>query len=172
MGDKCSFTRRSYYPTEYGTQLREKQKARRIYGVLEKQFRRTFDEAERRRGVTGSNLLILLERRLDNAVYRMGFARSRNEARQLVRHDHFTVNGKKVNVPSYQLKEGDVVAVREKSRKIPSIVEALEGANRRGFPKWIEAAPTEFSAKVAQSPSREDIPMDLQEQLIVELYSK
>jgi len=182
MGDKCSFTRRAYFPgehgqrrtkfTEYGLQLREKQKARRIYGVLEKQFRSAFKEADRMKGVTGENLLILLERRLDNVIYRMGFARSRNEARQLVRHNHFIVNGRKVNIPSYLVREGDEVQVREKSRKVPAIVESLDGAAKRGFPKWIEAVPADFKAKVAQYPSREDIPMDLQEQLIVELYSK
>ena len=182
MGDKCSFTRRAYVPgehgqrrtkfTEYGLQLREKQKARRIYGVLEKQFRRAFQEADRLKGVTGENLLILLERRLDNVIYRMGFARSRNEARQLVRHNHFKVNGRKVNIPSYLVTEGDEIQVRAKSRKVPAIAESLDGASKRGFPKWIVATPADFKAKVAQYPSREDIPMDLQEQLIVELYSK
>ena len=182
MGDKCSFSRRSYFPgqhgqrrtkfTEYGVQLREKQKARRIYGVLEKQFRRFFAMADRTRGVTGENLLVLLERRLDNVVYRMGFARSRNEARQLVRHRHFMVNGRKVNVPSYLVKEGDVIQVIEKSRQIAAIVQALEGTSKRGFPKWIEMTPAELKGVIASYPSREDIPMDLHEQLIVELYSK
>ena len=182
MGDKCSYTRRSYYPgqhgqrrtkfTEYGLQLREKQKARRIYGVLEKQFRRFFAHADRAKGVTGENLLVLLERRLDNVVYRMGFSRSRNEARQLVRHRHFMVNGRRVNVPSFLVKEGDVIQVVEKSRKVAAIVESLDGATKRGFPKWLEMTPTEFKGQVANTPSREDIPMDLKEQLIVELYSK
>jgi small subunit ribosomal protein S4 len=182
MGDKCAFSRRSYHPgqhgqrrskfSDYGVQLREKQKARRISGVLERQFRRFFAKAERSKGVTGTALLVLLERRLDNMVYRMGFARSRNEARQLVRHSHFTVNGRKVNIPSFFLKEGDVVEVREKSRKIPGLLESLEQASRRGFPKWLDVDPTVFRAKVAAFPNREEIPMDLQEQLIVELYSK
>jgi small subunit ribosomal protein S4 len=182
MGDKCAFTRRSYIPgqhgqrrskfTDYGLQLREKQKARRIYGILEKQFRIAFAHAERSKGVTGSNLLILLERRLDNMVYRMGFARSRAEARQLVRHSHFTVNGRKVNIPSFLTNAGDVVQVREKSRKIPCIVESLGQANKRGFPSWLEVTPDQAQAKVTAFPSREEIPMDIQEQLIVELYSK
>lgn len=182
MGDKCSFTRRSYYPgqhgqrrtkfTEYGIQLREKQKARRIYGVLEKQFRRFFDMADKTKGVTGENLLILLERRLDNVIYRMGLARSRNESRQLVRHRHFKVNGRRVNVPSYLVKEGDVIEVVERSRKTDAIVVSLDAASKRGFPNWIEMTPTEFKGKISAYPVREDIPMDLNEQLIVELYSK
>lgn len=182
MGDKCAFTRRSYIPgqhgqrrskfSDYGLQLREKQKARRIYGILEKQFRIAFARAERMKGVTGANLLILLERRLDNMVYRMGFARSRAEARQLVRHNHFTVNGRKVNIPSFLTNAGDVVQVKEKSRKIPSIVESLGQASKRGFPSWLEVAPEGYQAKVTAFPSREEIPMDIQEQLIVELYSK
>lgn len=182
MGEKCAFTRRSYAPgqhgqrrskfTEYGLQLRQKQKARRIYGVLEKQFRRFFVLAEKRRGATGTNLLVLLERRLDNIVYRMGFARSRNEARQLVRHSHFLVNGRKVNVPSFFIKEGDEVSLRERSKKIPVIVESMEQANRRGFPGWLEVEPAQMKAKVINFPNREEIPMDIQENLIVELYSK
>jgi small subunit ribosomal protein S4 len=153
-------------------QLREKQKARRIYGVLENQFRRSFEHAERMKGVTGTNLLVLLERRLDNMVYRMGFARSRNEARQLVRHNHFTVNGKKVNVPSYLVREGDEITVKEKSRQVASIMEALNQASRRGFPSWLEVSVDNFRAKVSAYPSRDEIPMDIHEQLIVELYSK
>jgi small subunit ribosomal protein S4 len=183
MGEKCAFTRRAYIPgqhgqgrrrkfSDYGIQLREKQKARRIYGVLEKQFRNLFGRADRMRGVTGVNLLVLLERRLDNMVYRMGFARSRNEARQLVRHNHFRVNGQKVNVPSYLVKEGDEVSVRERSRKVAIIVESLGQAQKRGFPNWLEVAPDAYSAKVGSFPTRDEIPMDIQEQLIVELYSK
>lgn len=182
MGDKCAFTRRAYIPgqhgqrrhkfSEYGLQLREKQKARRIYGLLENQFRRAFARAERTKGVTGSNLLILLERRLDNMVYRMGFARSRNEARQMVRHNHFTVNGRKVNIPSFLVKQGDEVQVKEKSRHIASIVDSLNQATKRGFPGWLEVSPEQFRAKVSTFPSRDEIPMDIQEQLIVELYSK
>jgi small subunit ribosomal protein S4 len=183
MGDKCAFTRRAYVPgqhgqgrrrkvTEYGLQLREKQKAKRIYGILEKQFRRFFEIAERQKGVTGSNLLIRLERRLDNVVYRIGFARSRNEARQLVRHGHFSVNGRRVDVPSFLFKEGDIIEVREKSRKALPIVAALGEATKRGFPKWLEVEPNKFKAKILNFPTREEIPMDLQEQLIVELYSK
>jgi small subunit ribosomal protein S4 len=182
MGEKCAFSRRSYIPgqhgqrrskfSEYGMQLREKQKARRIYGLLENQFRRTFEHAERMRGVTGTNLLVLLERRLDNMVYRMGFARSRNEARQLVRHNHFTVNGRKVNIPSFLVREGDEVAVKEKSRKVASIVEALSQASRRGFPSWLEVSADSFRARVSGFPGRDEIPMDIHEQLIVELYSK
>jgi small subunit ribosomal protein S4 len=182
MGDKCAFTRRAYRPgehgqrrskfTEYGVQLREKQKARRIYGVLEKQFRNLFARAERAKGVTGTNLLVLLERRLDNMVYRIGFAQSRNEARQLVRHNHFRVNGKKVNIPSYLVREGDSIEVKEKSQQVAKIQRSLELATKRGFPKWLEVDAGKYHAKVASFPTREEIPMDLQEQLIVELYSK
>jgi small subunit ribosomal protein S4 len=183
MGDKCAFTRRAYVPgqhgqgrrrkfSEYGIQLREKQKARRIYGVLENQFRNLFGQADRMKGVTGANLLVLLERRLDNMVYRMGFARSRNEARQLVRHNHFRVNGQKVNVPSYLLKVGDEVVVRDRSRKVATIAESVGQAQKRGFPNWLEVSADHFAAKVGSFPTRDEIPMDIQEQLIVELYSK
>ncbi len=180
--DKCAVERRNYPPgqhgqgrqkvTEYGRQLREKQKVRRIYGVLEGQFRRYFQEADRRKGVTGENLLRLLECRLDNVVYRMGFAGSRNQARQLVRHGHFEVNGRKVNIPSFQTKPGDVVAVREKSRKIPAIQEALEALGSRGTARWVEVEPKAFQGTVKEWPEREDVTLPIEEHLIVELYSK
>jgi len=153
-------------------QLREKQKVRRIYGILENQFRGYFESAERMKGVTGENLLFLLERRLDNVVYRLGFATSRTEARQMVRHGHFTLNGRKVNIPSIQAKAGDVLQVREKSRKIAAITESLEGVVRRGIPQWLELDKDAFKGTVKQLPVREDITMPIQEQLIVELYSK
>ena len=181
--DKCAFERRPYPPGQHGQrrggkysdyrlQLREKQKVKRIYGVLETQFRGYYRRAERQKGITGVNLLLLLERRLDNAVYRMGFASSRNQARQLVRHNHFLVNGKKVNIPSYLLKPGDVVEVREKSRSVPPIVEAMETVVRRGIPNWIEVEKEKFRGIFKALPSREDLTMPIQEQLIVELYSK
>ncbi|NOY46541.1 MAG: 30S ribosomal protein S4 [Deltaproteobacteria bacterium] len=180
--DKCAVERRNYPPgqhgqgrqkvTEYGRQLREKQKVRRIYGVLEGQFRRYFQEADRRKGVTGENLLRLLECRLDNVVYRMGFAVSRNQARQLVRHGHFEVNGRKVNIPSFQTKPGDVVTVREKSRKIPAIQESLEALGSRGTARWVEVDPKAFQGTVKEWPEREDITLPIEEHLIVELYSK
>jgi small subunit ribosomal protein S4 len=153
-------------------QLREKQKVRRIYGILENQFRGYFEQADRMKGVTGENLLFILERRLDNVVYRLGFAASRDEARQLVRHAHFTLNGRKVNIPSIQVKVGDVVQVREKSRKIAAISESLEGVVRRGMTQWLELEKDQFKGVVKQLPVREDITMPIQEQLIVELYSK
>jgi len=180
--EKCSVDRRPYPPgehgqrrtkfTPYGVQLREKQKVKRIYGFLEKQFRVTFSRAERMKGIKGENLLLLLERRLDNMVYRMGFARTRREARQLVRHGHFRVNGKRVTAPSSQLKIGDTVQVRERSRKIALFEDALEGVERRGVPAWIELDRKEMKATVSAFPSREDITMPIQEQMIVELYSK
>ncbi len=181
--DKCAFERRSYPPGQHGQrrggkysdyrlQLREKQKVKRIYGVLEKQFRGYYRRAERQKGITGTNLLLLLERRLDNVVYRMGFASSRNQARQLVRHNHFLVNGKKVNIPSYLVKPGDVVEVREKSRKVPPIMEAMETVVRRGIPNWIEVDKEKFRGVFKALPSREELTMPIQEQLIVELYSK
>lgn len=180
--DKCGIKRRSYPPgqhgqgrvkvSDYGMQLREKQKVRRIYGILENQFRGYFESAERMKGVTGENLLFLLERRLDNVVYRLGFATSRTEARQMVRHGHFTLNGRKVNIPSIQAKAGDVLQVREKSRKIAAITESLEGVVRRGIPQWLELDKDAFKGTVKQLPVREDITMPIQEQLIVELYSK
>jgi small subunit ribosomal protein S4 len=180
--DKCAIKRRNYPPgqhgqgrpkvSSYGTQLREKQKVRRIYGILEKQFRGYFEKADRMKGVTGENLLSLLEKRLDNIVYRLGFASSRSEARILVRHGHFTVNGKKVNIPSYQVKIGDVVELREKSRAINVINEALEAVARRGIPQWLELDKESFKGTVKANVNREDLTTPIQEQLIVELYSK
>lgn len=181
--DKCPFSRRSFAPgqhgharpkkaSEYGLQLREKQKARRTYGVLEKQFRLYFEKADRQKGVTGTNLLVTLERRMDNIVYRMGLAESRNQARQLVRHGHFTVNGKKVNIPSYQVKAGDVVAVREASRSSEIFKELAESQSQRTLPLWMEVNAAEFSGSVTRYPSREEIDTQVDEQLIVELYSR
>ncbi len=155
----------------YGVQLREKQRVKRIYGVLEDQFRRYFEQAERTRGITGETLLQLLERRLDNAVYRLGFATSRPQARQLVRHGHFLVNGKKVDIPSYSVKAGDVVTVRETSRQNASILHALEEVKGRGVPEWL-VLEGEMAGKVVSMPTREQINLPVQEQLIVELYSK
>jgi len=145
---------------------------KRLYGVLENQFRNTFKEADRQKGITGEVLLSLLERRLDNTVYRLGFANSRNEARQLVRHNHFRVNQTKVNIPSYLVKPGDVIELREKSRKVVRILEALEGVARRGVPPWLELEKDQFRGSVKVLPSREDITIPIQEKLIVELYSK
>lgn len=180
--DKCAIKRRNYPPGQhgqgrtkvsaYGVQLREKQKVRRIYGILEKQFRGYFHLADRMKGVTGENLLFLLERRLDNVAYRLGFAASRTESRQLVRHGHFTINGRKVNIPSIQLKSGDVIELREKSRKIASVNDALESVVRRGIPQWLELDRDAFKGTLKGMPVREDITTPIQEQLIVELYSK
>ena len=180
--EKCSVDRRPYPPGEhgqgrikfssYGVQLREKQKVKRIYGLMEKQFRTTFDRAARMKGIKGENLLLLLERRLDNMVYRMGFARTRREARQLVHHGHFRVNGKRVNVPSALLRVGDVVQIRERSRKMALFADSLDAIERRGLPAWIELDRKEMQATVKAFPSREDITMPIQEQMIVELYSK
>lgn len=182
FSDKCSFDRRGYPPGEhgqkrskvsdYGMQLREKQKVRRIYGISEKQFRISFKRADRQKGITGTNLLSLLETRLDNAVFRMGFVNSRNQGRHFVRHQHFTVNGKKVNIPSFQVKKGDVIALREKSKKIQAISDSLEAIVRRGIPQWLEIDKEKFTGAVVSIPSREDITLPIQEQLIVELYSK
>jgi small subunit ribosomal protein S4 len=158
--------------SSYGVQLREKQKVKRIYGLMERQFRITFDRAARMKGIKGENLLLLLERRLDNMVYRMGFARTRREARQLVHHGHFRVNNKRVNVPSALLRLGDVVQVRERSRKMGLFADALDAIERRGLPAWIELDRKEMQATVKAFPSREDITMPIQEQMIVELYSK
>jgi small subunit ribosomal protein S4 len=143
-----------------------------MYGMLEDQFKRYFERAERTKGVTGENLLIMLERRLDNALYRVGFASSRNQARQLVRHNHFLINGKKVNIPSYQVTPGDVISLKEKSRKNELIVDNLEGAVRRGVPSWLEIDQPKMQGTVKAMPNREEITMPIQEQLIVELYSK
>ena len=180
--DKCAIKRRNYPPgqhgqlrakvTDYGVQLREKQKVRRIYGILEKQFRTYFEKADRMKGVTGENLLSLLERRLDNTVYRLGFASSRIEARQLVKHSHFILNGRKVNIPSILVKAGDVIELREKSRKIACINDSLEAVVRRGIPQWLELDKDAYKGAVKANPVREDITMPIQEQLIVELYSK
>jgi small subunit ribosomal protein S4 len=180
--DKCAIERRNYPPgehgqgrskfSEYAIQLREKQKVKRMYGLLEDQFRRYFELAERRRGITGETLLLLLEQRLDNMVYRMGFATSRAEARQLVRHGHFLVDGRKVDVPSYRLRLGAVVSVREKSRTVVRIVEAMEQAERRGVPEWVEVQREAFAARVKALPTRADLTMPINEKLVVELYSK
>ncbi|MDX1582833.1 MAG: 30S ribosomal protein S4 [Thermoanaerobaculia bacterium] len=180
--DKCAIERRAYPPGQhgrrrtkilgYGLQLREKQKVKRIYGILERQFRLYFKEAARRKGVTGENLLRQLEVRLDNVAYSLGFASSRPQARQLVRHGHIAVNGRKVNIPSYQLRKGDVIEVREKSRKNEQIRRSIETASGRGVPLWLELKPEEFRGTVIEIPNREDIRLPIQEQLIVELYSK
>jgi small subunit ribosomal protein S4 len=180
--EKCAIEKRNVPPGQhgrsrkaklvgYGVQLREKQKVKRIYGVLEDQVRLYFQQAERTRGITGETLLQLLERRLDNAVYRLGFATSRPQARQLVRHGHFQVNGRKVDIPSYSLKVGDVISVRESSRKNASIVHAVEEVKGRGVPEWL-SLDGEMSGKVVSVPTREQINLPVQEQLIVELYSK
>ena len=180
--DKCAIERRNYPPgqhgqgrhkfSEYSIQLREKQKVKRMYGVLEGQFRRYFTIAERTRGITGEILLQLLERRFDNMIYRMGFATSRAEARQLVRHGHFLVNGRKVNIPSALLKAGDVVTVRERSRTVMRLVEALAQAEHRGAPEWVEVNREGFTARVKALPTRAELTMPINEKLIVELYSK
>ena len=180
--DKCAIERRNYPPgqhgqkrpkfSEYALQLREKQKVKRMYGVLERQFRRYFAIAERTRGITGEILLQLLERRFDNMIYRMGFATSRAEARQLVRHGHFQINGHKVNIPSALLKTGDVVTVRERSKTVMRVVEALAQAEHRGAPEWVEVNKEGFSARVKTLPTRAELTMPINEKLIVELYSK
>ncbi len=182
-GDKCAFERRGYAPGQHGqrrggkvsdyrVQLREKQKVKRIYGVLEKQFRGYYYRADKQKGITGTSLLMLLESRLDNIVYRMGFAVSRNQARQFIRHNHFSINDKKVNIPSYRVKPGDVLEVKEKSRRLPQLVEAMETVVRRGVPEWIELEKDKFRGTLKALPNREDLTMPIQEQLIVELYSK
>lgn len=182
FSDKCSFDRRSYPPgqhgqrrvklSDYGIQLREKQKVRRLYGISEKQFRISFRKADRQKGITGTNLLRLLETRLDNTVFRMGFVNSRNQGRHFVRHNHFLVNGKKVNIPSYQVKKGDVIEVKEKSRTIQAIKDSLDAIVRRGIPQWLEIKKEDFKGEVVGVLVREDITLPIQEQLIVELYSK
>jgi len=179
---KCAFDHRSTAPgqhgaarkkiEEYGKQLREKQKARRYYGVLEGQFKHYYELAEKKEGITGTNLLIILESRLDNVVYRMGMAASRKEARQLVLHAHFTLNGKKVTIPSLLVKAGDVVAVKESSRDSVKIKELAEAMQSAITPKWLDVDKTALSAKVLSLPAREDIDFEFEEQLIVELYSK
>ncbi|MDI6791102.1 MAG: 30S ribosomal protein S4 [Thermodesulfobacteriota bacterium] len=181
--EKCAFERRGYVPgdhgqarkkqgSDYGVQLREKQKLKRMYGLLEKQFRGYFKKADQQKGITGSNLLLFLERRLDNIVFRMGFAGSRSEARQLVSHRHFTVGGKPVNIPSYLIKTGDVVAVREKSVNTAKIKEAMEMVARRGLPPWMELDKANMKGVVKALPQRDDLTMPVNEQLVVELYSK
>ncbi len=181
--DKCAIERRAYAPgmhgnarnkklSEYGVQLREKQKARRYYGVLESQFAEYFEMATKRKGMTGENLLAILESRLDNVVYRLGFAMSRAEARQLVRHGHFTVNGKKVNIPSYLVSVGETIELKESSRSLDKFKGSLEANGSRVVPKWLDMDKTHNVAKVVAVPAREDIDLPIEEHLIVELYSK
>lgn len=180
--DKCGFDRRGYPPgqhgqrrgknSDYGVQLREKQKVRRIYGVSEKQFSLMFDKADRQKGITGTNLLANLERRLDNVVYRLGFVNSRTQGRHFVRHNHFLVNGKKVNIPSYLVKKDDVVQVREKSKTVQIIADSLNAVVRRGVPQWMSLDKENMKGTISGLPAREDITLPIQEQLIVELYSK
>ncbi len=179
---KCGVERRSYPPgqhgqgrsrfSDYGVQLREKQKVRRMYGLLEKQFERTMDRASSMKGRAGENLLVLLERRLDNVVFRLGFATSRAEARQLVKHGHFHVNGRKATIPSMLVRPGDVVVLREKSQKVERISAALEALEGKSVPQWLDIDKTNFAGSVKALPVREDITMPIQENLIVELYSR
>jgi len=179
--DKCAFERRPYPPgqhgqsrlkfSEYALQLREKQKAKRYYGVFERQFQKYFAEADRKKGVTGTNLLQLLETRLDNVVYLAGFASSRREAKQLVKHNHFLVNGKRVNLPNRQVKPGDVVQVKESSRQVNKVMIAQEGVKKREIPKWLEAA-ADFSVKMKDLPAREEVTLPVEESMIVEYYSR
>jgi len=181
--EKCAIERRGYPPGQhggrrtrrtlgYGLQLREKQKVKRTYGVLESQFRDYFKEADRRKGITGENLLSMLERRLDSVVYSLGFASSRAQGRQLVRHGHVLVDGKKVTIPSYQVREGQTVAVKDVSRKNDFIRASVETARGRGVPEWLELDAESFTGKVLRLPTREDVKLPIQEQLIVELYSR
>jgi small subunit ribosomal protein S4 len=181
--DKCGFERRAYAPgqhgqarkrkmSNYGEQLREKQKVKRMYGIAERQFHGYYFKASRMKGVTGENLLVLLERRLDNIVYRLGFASDHAEGRQLVRHGHFTVNGKRVNIPSYLVRTGDLVEVGERSKKIKRIEESVGAIERRGVPQWLELDKEKLSGRIKGMPTREDFTMPIREQLIVELYSK
>ena len=181
--DKCSFERRAFGPgqhgqarfkklSDYAIQLREKQKVKSMYGMLESQFRLNFVKADRQKGVTGENLLVLLERRLDNTVFRIGFASSRNQARQIVRHNHILVNGHRVNIPSFLISVGDVITLKEKSRANGMINENLEAVARRGTPTWIELDKDNYKASIKALPNREELTMPIQERLIVELYSK
>lgn len=180
--DKCAFDRRSYAPGEhgqrrgkfsdYGIQLREKQKVKRIYGLSEKQFHLFFDRADKQAGITGTNLLVSLERRLDNVVYRLGFVNSRTQGRHFVKHNHFLLNGKKVNIPSCLIKVGDVIEVSEKSKKNQSIADSLDAVVRRGISPWLELDKEQQKGTIKALPVREDIAMPIKEQLIVELYSK
>jgi small subunit ribosomal protein S4 len=182
FSEKCPVARRPYAPgqhgqasrklSEYGLQLREKQKAKRIYGVLEAQFANYFEKADRIPGVTGENLLRLLEMRLDNVVYRLGYGRSRTEARQVVRHNHILVNGKKVNIPSYQVKIGDVIEIKEKSKGLQRFKDITDTTASRIIPEWLEADIDNLKGKVVALPERDQIDIDIQETLIVELYSK
>jgi len=181
--DKCGYERRAYAPgqhgqnrrrkvSNYGMQLREKQKVKRMYGIAERQFRGYYFKAARMKGVTGENLLQLLERRLDNVIYRLGFASDHAEARQLVRHGHFRINGEKVNIPSYLCRASDEITVRERSQKVGRVMESLASVDRRGVPRWLELDKDGFKGKLIDVPSREDVTMPIREQLIVELYSK
>jgi small subunit ribosomal protein S4 len=181
--EKCAIEKRNLPPGQhgklrkaklvgYGLQLREKQKVKRIYGVLENQFRRYFEMADRTKGITGETLLQLLERRMDNVIYRLGLATSRPQARQLVRHGHFAVNGRKVDIPSYQLKAGDTISVRGTSAQAPAIVHAMEEVKGRGIPEWLQFNAGDMTGRVQSLPTREQINLPVQEQLIVELYSK
>ncbi|MFP4572550.1 MAG: 30S ribosomal protein S4 [Desulfobacterales bacterium] len=181
--DKCAYDRRSYPPgqhgqrrggkiSDYGLQLREKQKVKRMYGLSEKQFRLFFQRADRGKGVTGTALLVMLERRLDNVVYRLGFANSRSQARQLIKHNHFLINGRKVNIPSYQVGAGDVIEVREKSKNVAAITEAIEAVIRRSMPQWLELDKEGMKGSVNTLPVRDDITMPIQEHQIIEFYSK
>ena len=181
--EKCAIERRAYPPGQhgqrrgrrtlgYGLQLREKQKVKRIYGIQERQFRTYFDKSDRKKGITGENLLITLERRLDNVVFNLGFGASRAQSRQLVRHGHIRVDGKKINIPSYQVKVDQVISVKENSRKNEFIRSSVDTARGRGVPEWLELDPENFSGKVLSLPDREQIKIPIQEQLIVELYSR
>ncbi len=180
--EKCAIERRKYPPgqhgqgykklSDYGLQLREKQKVRKMYGILERQFRKYFHEAERKKGITGEVLLQLIEFRLDSMVYRMGFAPNRRGARQIIRHGHVLVNGREVNLPSFGLKKGDVIEIKESSRGIQAITDSLSKSEHRGIPPWVEVDSANFRGKVINIPSREEIQLPVQEQLIVELYSK
>jgi len=183
FSDKCAYDRRSYPPgdhgqrrgrkvSDYGIQLREKQKVKRMYGLSEKQFRLFFKRSDKQKGITGTNLLVMLERRLDSTVYRMGFVNSRTQGRHFVKHNHFLVNGKKVNIPSYITKMGDIIEVCEKSRKVKAIEDSMDAVVRRGLPQWLELDKDNFKASIKALPVREDITMPIEEQLIVELYSK
>ncbi len=182
FSDKCSIERRNYPPgqhgqarprfSDFGNQLREKQKVRRIYGVLERQFRKTVRDAERARGVTGETLLALLERRLDNVVHRLGFTSSRAEGRQLVRHGHFTVNGRRVSIPSARVRKGDVIALTERGKQAARIEEALQNVDARTLPAWLSIDKDQKRGEIVGDPAREELTLPIQEQLIVELYSR
>jgi len=180
--EKCAIERRAFAPgqhgqkhgklSDYGRQLREKQKVKRMYGLVEKQFHRYYEIASRKKGIAGENLLQLLERRLDNVVYRLGFTANRTEARQLVRHGHFKINGRRVTIPSLQVKPGDVIEVRQKSTQLARILEAVDAVDRRGIPAWLDLDKSKLTGKIAALPARVDITMPIEEHLIIELYSK